>query len=104
MTSENVLDAFNDFALFAFVAYLISQGLVVYCKNEEQKNIVFMQQLANANEKASTKVMSQRLDMKKSAFSSKGKVADAGGGKATYLTEEQRALGKKLIEEARKAG
>jgi hypothetical protein len=104
MTSENVLDAFKDFALFAFVAYLISQGLVVYGKNEEQKDIDLIQQQVNANAKAKTKAMAQRIDMQKNAFAAKGKVADTGGGRATYLTDEQRALGKKLIEEARKAG
>jgi len=107
ITSEDIAGIFKIFALFTCVGYLITQALIFYCENEDRK--AAKQRLMEV--KARAEELKQQLASKKSPPASSNitsapreKGAESGDGQSAYLTNEQRALGKKLIEEAMKAG
>lgn len=101
LTSEVVFEAFKALALLFCGGYPIAQALIRYSANEDRKAALRVLQ----EEQARDVVNAQLLGIQKSdTVVSKDKGADSGGGPVAYLTDEQRKLGKKLIEEVRKAG
>jgi hypothetical protein len=104
---DNVIEAFRDFAIFAFIAYIIAHSLIGHSANEDKKDVDRLQLEANERTIARAKAQSQRIDMRHNAFASSASTATQighSGDNSSSLTDEQRTLGKKLVAEAMKAG
>jgi hypothetical protein len=101
MTSEEIVVAIKSLALFFCVGYPIAQGLIGYCAYEDRQTNDRMQQERITRAEENSQLLATH---RSKPNADKGKRADSSGGQATYLTNEQRELGKKLIEEAKKAG
>ncbi|GAM10840.1 hypothetical protein OR1_03139 [Geobacter sp. OR-1] len=109
LTSDELVFAFKALALLFCAGYAIAQALISYSESENRKATEQMLQEAKARAESSPQVLAiqnamQNAMQKSNTIATKEKEADSGGSPTVYVTDEERALAKKLAEEMRNAG
>ena len=101
LTSEEVVEPLKISALFFCGSYLIAQAVMGISAYEERKATEHLLEEMKAKREANA----QQIGMQKSIpIPQKETMASPAAEHTTYLTDEQRALGKKLIEQMRGGG